>query len=82
MWLAGWVIVLFGVGLVIASLNLDTIAIMSTSSLDVIHDPELALNKMRFAVVGGFAFVGGVVLLGAESIVSALNGPRRKSPAE
>jgi hypothetical protein len=65
---------------VVVSLNLDSLVIMSAGSVEALSDAELPLNKMRFAIIGGSAFVGGAMLLGAASIVRALSGTGRPEP--
>ena len=60
----GWVLAILGAAVALYGLNYEFFAV-GRQGVEALSDPAMPLDRVLFTVFGGFAFVGGVVLIAA-----------------
>lgn len=83
----GYILVAVGLGLALAGLGVD--ASVQTDGLGRVNNIGLLVDKLMLVVLGGFAFLSGVVLLGfsstqntAKAVAAAPDEGRKPDPFE
>lgn len=59
----GWLLLAIGIGLTLAGLGMEG-SVAAADGLGRIHNIGLLAQKLTLVIVGGFAFLSGIVLIG------------------